>query len=71
MVIDQVTPKAATKQELVQNKPASEAGLFNIQVRLKKHKSVTRIITMTAMKLKTPMAGAQHDLLFNKLRWVC
>jgi hypothetical protein len=37
---DLVTPNAADKQELLFNKLASEAGLFNIQVRLKKHNKV-------------------------------
>ncbi len=39
-VISSVTPKAAAKHELLRNKPVSEAGLLNIQVRLKEHNKV-------------------------------
>ncbi len=37
IVINLVTRKGVAKQELLLNKLASEGGLLNIQVRLKKH----------------------------------
>ncbi len=36
----------------------SEVGLLNSQVRLRKHNSVTKVISLTFMILVTPRAGA-------------
>ncbi len=59
--------RVVVKHELLFNKLASEAGLFNIQVGL----SVTRILTLAFMNLVTPKTGSKHEPLFNKLRRVC
>jgi hypothetical protein len=61
------TPKARAKQELLFNKPACVADLVNIQVGLKRHISVTKIIPLTFMSLVTPKGQTKFKLLFNKL----
>jgi hypothetical protein len=41
--------------------------LFNLQVGLKQHKSVTMLIATTVRNLVTPKAAAKPEILFNKL----
>jgi hypothetical protein len=66
-VVNLLTPKAGAKHELLFNKPACVADLLNIQVGLKRHISVTKIIPLTFMNLVTPKGQTKYKLLFNKL----
>jgi hypothetical protein len=45
----------------------TEAGLSNIQVQLKQHKSVTKFIPQISVNLVTLQDGAKHELSFSKL----
>jgi hypothetical protein len=42
-------------------------ALLNLQVGLKQHKSVTKLIATIVLNLVAPKAAAKIELLFNKL----
>ena len=50
-IVNSVTPKAAAKQELLFNKPASEAGLLNKGLCLARALGVTKFVDVRDMIL--------------------
>jgi hypothetical protein len=61
-----VTPKAASKCELLFNKLARGGFVEHLILTLVAQQSVTTIISMIIMTLVAPNAGAKHELLFHK-----